>query len=228
MVDVIEEVARHCVWREVFLALRSFAVFDGATEVAEVAELWPLAHVGFVQMLDDERVGHQGERLAQTLGFVLYAHLPQLLVESLHRHLGDTLQYVVDTIRLTCIIHERAVNHRQAEALAPRLLEDEHHLGYLRLSVRIGEVESTVPSFIDLQHVEQRLHLGADRASVLGTLDEGMYEHLQQVVSIGSVVESFGEDVQQIIRLLRNFHAQRRISALLNLFLILFHLVYLF
>lgn len=204
MVDVIEEVASywHSIWCKVLLALRSFAVFDGPSEVAEVAELWPLAHVGFVQMLDDERVGHQGERLAQTLGFVLYANLPQLLIESLHRHLGDTLQYIIHAVGLTGIAHERTVNHCQAESLAPWLLEDEHHLCNLCLSVRVCEVESTVPSFIDLQHVEQRLHLRADGASVLGRLDEGMYEHLQQVVCIGAVVKSFGEDVQQIIRLL--------------------------
>ena len=204
MVDVFEEVAGdgHRVWCIMFLALGALAVFDSPSEVAEVAELWPLAHVGFVQMLDDKRVGHQGECLTQTLGFVLNANLPQLLIESLHRHLGDSLQDVVNTVGLASISHERAVDHRQAEALAPRLLEDEHHLGNLRLGVRIGEVERAVPSFVYLQHIEQRLHLRAYWPCMLGTLDEGMHEHLQQVVGVGAVVESFGEDVQQVIRLL--------------------------
>ena len=67
------------------------AVLDSFAEVVEVADLWQFVSVHLVEVVDELGIAHHGQRLAQTLGLVGHAHLPQFLVESLHGDLGHAL-----------------------------------------------------------------------------------------------------------------------------------------
>ena len=131
------------------VALLFVAVLNRLAEVVEHSHTRHLLGIHLVEDVYHLRVAEDGQRLAHRLTTKRCAYLAQHLIESLHRHLSDALQYVVHAVVDFRFAHERLVDHHQSEAFARLavgiLLENEYYLRDVHLCVHVGKVEGIVP-----------------------------------------------------------------------------------